>query len=299
MQQLSSADHLLQPDLLDDTASSSAAEKYTTAAGDATAASQTAMTASADKASNTAEPGKARKQSPLRKRLSRLFSVLSPEKASIQQGQSTQGTVDQPQVSCSPRIAASSDAPIQSAPDHVGAAIHQLSAAASTSTSALQPNQARLSSLSNDGVHVAQNTSSHRQHYAALGNGVRSSPPALQPHSPTPHPPAVLRYSMAPSTSPGDEVGHWLRSPLTGQGIGRSMSETVQQLSADLQLSRDCAQALSLQLSSQADVQQLQGMQAIPDMHCNGMYASQFCKCMAARLCPAIQICIKPAIIVS
>ena len=256
VQQLSRPDHLLQPDMLDDAASSSAGEQYATAAGHA---SQMAMTALADNTSNAGEPAKPTKQSPLRKRLSRLFSVLSPEKPPTQQGQSTWGTaVDQPQASCSPRAAASSDALILSALNHAGAAIHQLNAAASNGTSALQPHQARLSSLSSDHAQVVQNTS-NRQYHAALGKGVGPSPPALQPLSPTPTPPAVLRYSMAPSTSPGDDVGHWLRSPLTGQGIGRSMSETVQQLSADLQLSRDCAQALSLQLSSQADVQQLQG----------------------------------------
>ena len=264
MQQLSSADHLLQPDLLDDAASNSAAEKHTTAAEAAAAASQVAVTNSAGKGNNAAETVKATKQSPLRKRLSRLFSVLSPEKAPVQQGQSAQGTVDQPQASCSPEVAASSDALMLSASNQADAATHQLNAAASNGISALQPHHARLLWLSNDGVHVAQNSnSSNRQHHAASGSIVGISPPALQPPSPTPTPSAVLGCSLPPSTSPRDDGGHWLRSPLTGQGIGRSMSETVQQLSADLQLSRDCAQALSLQLNSQADVQQLQGNQTI------------------------------------
>lgn len=97
---MSGADYDLQPDLLDNGASSAAAEQRTAAV----------EVASANSASETPT---ATKQSSLRKKLSWLFSVLSLIKAAVRQ--STQGTTDQPQASCSPPVAASSDALILSA----------------------------------------------------------------------------------------------------------------------------------------------------------------------------------------
>ena len=274
VQQPFSSDHTLLPDLLEET--TSIAEPTAAAANAAsTAAGQEGPQASSNAASSRAGPGPATRQSPLRKRLSRLFSVLSPDKAPVQQGQSTQSpAADQAQAANSPGAVIAStptEALIASAPSQAGPLNHQLSAATLVSASALQISQAtRLPSIaampdrSNNAALSAQPEPGvpHGLHHEASAKSTASisaSPRALQPPSLTPTPPAALRYSIAPSTTSKDDGGHWLRSPRTGQGLARSMSETVLALSADLQLSRDCAQALSLQLGSQTDVHQLQG----------------------------------------
>lgn len=291
VQQPSSSDHMLLPDLLEETAS--VAEPTAAAAhATSTAAGQVGPQASSNAASSRADPGIATKQSPLRKRLSRLFSVLSPDKAPAQQGHSTQSpAADQAQAAYSPKAVAASaptEALITSAPSQAGPLNHQLSAAMLVNASASQTSQAtRLPSIaampdrSKNAALSAQPEPGvpHGLHHEASAKGTASisaSPRVLQPPSPTPTPPAVLRYSIAPSTSSMEDGGHWLRSPLTGQGLGRSMSETVQALSADLQLSRDCAQALSLQLGSQTDVHQLQGKPCLPcQAWCDGFVSSR------------------------
>ena len=59
-----------------------------------------------------------------------------------------------------------------------------------------------------------------------------------------------------------------MQSP-AAQGMARSLSEIVQQLFADDQLSRDCAQALSVQIGGgpNATLQQMQGMLHINQSH--------------------------------
>ena len=58
-----------------------------------------------------------------------------------------------------------------------------------------------------------------------------------------------------------DDAGHLIQSP-AAQGMARSLSEIVQQLFTNDQLSKDCARALSLQLGSfdATDMQQIQGV---------------------------------------
>lgn len=299
VQQPFSSDHSLQPDVLE--AASSSTTHRQTSVQDATPrpASQVHAQASAPSAHGHATDNPEAKQSPLRKNLSWLFGIFSPEKTQTSQRQS-----------CSPRTAfpsspcASPGAFIPSAPSHGSPAMRQISAAALLSPSALQAPSARQASLPNTLLHtlhsatalsarpdvallngqpdaVAADSSSNLfnwRYKSATGDASAAhvqysveavagsmhdrtlSTPAMQPPSPTPTPPAALRYSAAPSSSSVDHAGQWVQSP-TGRGIGRSMSETVQQLSADVQLSRDCAAALSMQLGSQADVQQLQGRQ--------------------------------------
>ena len=273
----------------------------------------------------------AAKQSPLRKRLSQLFSGLSPDTATAQQQRPsvTKSNPKQPlspgegkanpkvnkplsavsQTVCavhSPSVdpAATPSSSASAAKSIISPVIRQLSAAGGLGSAALQTLQAASPTWPPAGllpglqtakatVDLHNTSGLHAQHtaaqalpsssqavgqpsavftfmpstgglYAAEAQGssgdVGTSPAALQPRSPA-QTPAVLRYSMAPSTSSADDNSHWLRSPLTGQGIGRSMSETVHHLFADVQFSRDCAQALSLQLGdlSRADMQQLRG----------------------------------------
>ena len=71
-----------------------------------------------------------------------------------------------------------------------------------------------------------------------------------------------------------------MQSP-AAQGMARSLSEIVQQLFADDQLSRDCAQALSVQIGGgpNASLQQMQGM-----LHMNQSHTSAVCKNSAVQL---------------
>lgn len=66
-----------------------------------------------------------------------------------------------------------------------------------------------------------------------------------------------------------DDAGHLLHSPAV-QGMARSLSEIVQQLFSDDQLSRECAKALSLQLGGcdVASFQQLQGVLCAQNSGC-------------------------------
>ena len=76
-----------------------------------------------------------------------------------------------------------------------------------------------------------------------------------------------------------DDASRLLQSP-AAQGMARSLSDIVQQLFSDDQLSGECARALSLQLGSAdvADLQQLQGaaMCSGLDLHCKRHYRLSF-----------------------
>ena len=209
VQQPSSSDHTLLPDLLEETAS--IAEPMAAAANASSpAVGQVGPQASSNAASSRAGPRPVTKQSPLRKRLSRLFGVLSPDKAPAQQGQPTQSpAADQAQAAYSPRAIAASaptEALIMSAPSQAGPLSHQLSAAMLVSASALQTSQA--TQLPNIAVMPDRSNSAalsagcetgvpQRLHQASAKGtaSISASPRALQPPSsepPTPtHPPAL------------------------------------------------------------------------------------------------------------
>ena len=73
----------------------------------------------------------------------------------------------------------------------------------------------------------------------------------------------IQRHYFSSFVAAGAEDAGHLLSPAT-HGVARSLSEIVQQLFLDDQLSRDCAEALSMQLHSSISLNPQQAQGTIP-----------------------------------
>ncbi|KAL0038004.1 hypothetical protein WJX79_009386 [Trebouxia sp. C0005] len=107
--------------------------------------------------------------------------------------------------------------------------------------------------------HVAQLDRMEDAQHSMPAHTASTSPRALRSPSP-PFRPLALLSGCRSSASLHEDLGHLVQSPAT-HVMARSLSEIVQQLYANDQLSQDCAHALSMQLGGADSISQHQ-MQA-------------------------------------
>ncbi|DBA80729.1 hypothetical protein WJX77_001532 [Trebouxia sp. C0004] len=207
---------------------------------------------SADQANN--EVTVQMKRSPLRKRLSQIFSPVPGSSSSA-----ASNAKQQQQPSTAPCKAPSQDQrPAQQMQEtaHTQSQVAQQQTGTQVQT---QQAQQRMAADVEPSGHVAQLDCMEDAQHSMRAHTASMSPRALRSPSP-PFRPLVLLSGGRSSVSLHEDLGHLVQSPAT-HVMARSLSEIVQQLYANDQLSQDCAHALSMQLGS-ADSISRQQMQA-------------------------------------